>query len=58
MRPSIRSIRVAALFVAVLLLRATGAYVHAWCATGHRIAGHMARDSLPRRPEPRFSSSC
>jgi hypothetical protein len=46
MRPSIRSIRVVAPFVAVLLLCTTGAVVHAWGAKGHRIAGHMAHDLL------------
>ena len=46
MRPSMVSIRIAALVVAALLLGVPCADVQAWGDKGHRIIGHMARDLL------------
>jgi hypothetical protein len=51
MRTPIRWIRVAGLFVALLLLCSTRTDVQAWGAKGHRIAGHGAHDFL--MPETR-----
>jgi nuclease S1 len=51
MRTPIRRIRVAGLFVTLLLLCMSRAEVQAWGATGCRIAGHIAHDLLT--PETR-----
>jgi hypothetical protein len=51
MRTPIRWIRVAGIFVVLLLLCMTRADVQAWGAKGHRIVGHIAHDLLT--PETR-----
>ncbi len=59
MHAPMASIRIARLFVAVVLLCTTSSAVQAWGEKGHRIVGHMAHDLLSaeiRRngPEHRF----